>query len=131
MKNSEKYLTKEDRLQAFYEMCDRNFFRGGKGKETCKLCKYRETCGHATNRANAILSWLEDEVEDIPYEITRTYTKTIILKAVSEDEARRFANRKFKELEETNTIKEASLKCKSVDKVVPDLPGRVVCELED
>ena len=120
--NAEKYTTKEDRLQAFYEMCDKNMFKDCGGGDVCRRCKYKETCGGAHNQANAILSWLEDEVEDIPYEVTRTYTKTIIVNAVSKDEARRFAEKRFKELEETKTIKEASLKHEfGSDKIIPDL----------
>jgi hypothetical protein len=117
MKNSEKYTTIEDRLRAFNEMCHR--YRGDLNHDGCK---YKEMCIRESQKSG-ILAWLEDEVEEIPYKITRTYTKTITLQASSKAEAHRFANEKFKELAETKTIKEASLEYVSTaDKVVPDLP---------
>lgn len=114
--NAEKYTTREDRLIAFHEMCDR--YRFTSRYTMCEGCKYREKCD-SNAREYGVLAWLEDEVEEIPYKITRTYTKTITLQASSKDEARRLADRKFKELEETKTIEEASLNYSSTtDKVV-------------
>ena len=101
--NAEKYTTKEDRLKAFHEMCERYRYTGR--YTTCEGCKYREICDYNA-REYGVLAWLEDEVKEIPYKITRTYTKTIALQASSEGEALRLADEKFKELEETKTIKE-------------------------
>lgn len=101
--NAEKYRTTRERLIAFNEMCGR--YRFISRYTPCTGCKYREICD-LNSCAAGVLAWLEDEVEEIPYKITRTYVKTIDIQASSEDEALRFADEKFKELEETKTIKE-------------------------
>jgi hypothetical protein len=101
--NAEKYTTGIERLFAFNEICNR--YRLASRYTPCEGCKYREICD-PNSRAAGVLAWLDDEVEEIPYKITRTYVKTIDIQASSENEALRFADEKFKELEETKTIKE-------------------------
>lgn len=85
--NEEEYKTTGERIIAFEKMCN--------SKSTCADCKYYQ--GMQCEKSTAAFRWLKDKVELKTFNVTRSYFKTVSIKAYTKKEALEIAERSFDE----------------------------------